>query len=70
VAAGAVFVTFVFTLIHEPASIATLAGILVLSAALDSGVTVELTMLQRLLDTTSFTGWRSVAALALPLASD
>ncbi len=38
VAAGAVFVTFVFTtLIHEPASIATLAGILVLSVALDYG---------------------------------
>src|SRR5580693_268148 len=38
VAAGAVFVTFVFTtLIHEPASIATLAGILVLSLALDYG---------------------------------
>jgi amino acid transporter len=37
-AAGAVFVTFVFTtLIHEPASIVTLAGILVLSAALDYG---------------------------------
>jgi amino acid transporter len=37
-AAGAVFVTFVFTtLIHEPASIATLAGILVLSVALDYG---------------------------------
>jgi L-asparagine transporter-like permease len=36
VAAGAVLVTFVFTtLIHEPASIATLAGILVLSVALD-----------------------------------
>jgi amino acid transporter len=36
VAAGAVFVTFVFTtLIHEPASIATLAGILLLSVALD-----------------------------------
>jgi hypothetical protein len=35
---GAVFVTFVFTtLIHEPASIATLAGILVLSVALDYG---------------------------------
>ena len=34
VAAGAVFVTFVFTtLIHEPASIATLAGILLLSVA-------------------------------------
>jgi hypothetical protein len=31
---GVVFVTFVFTtLIHEPASIATLAGILVLSVA-------------------------------------
>jgi hypothetical protein len=38
VAAGAVFVTFVFTtLIHEPASIATLAGILVLSVGLDYG---------------------------------
>ena len=38
VAAGAVFVTFVFTtLIHEPASIITLAGILVLSVALDYG---------------------------------
>jgi hypothetical protein len=38
VAAGAVFVTFVFTtLIHEPASIVTLAGVLVLSAALDYG---------------------------------
>ena len=38
VAAGAVFVTFVFTtLIHEPASIATLAGILQLSVALDYG---------------------------------
>ena len=38
VAAGAVFVTFVFTtLIHEPASIATLAGILVLSVILDFG---------------------------------
>jgi amino acid transporter len=38
VAAGAVFVTFVFTtLIHEPASIVTLAGILVLSVALDYG---------------------------------
>ncbi len=38
VAGGAVFVTFVFTtLIHEPASIATLAGILVLSVALDYG---------------------------------
>jgi hypothetical protein len=38
VAAGAVFVTFVFTtLIHEPASIVTLAGILVLSVALDFG---------------------------------
>jgi hypothetical protein len=36
--AGAVFVTFVFTaLIHEPASIATLTGILVLSVALDYG---------------------------------
>jgi len=36
--AGAVFVTFVFTtLIHEPASIVTLAGILVLSVALDYG---------------------------------
>jgi hypothetical protein len=33
------------------ASSATLAGILVLSVALDCGVTVELTMLQRLLDT-------------------
>ena len=33
-ASGAVFVTFVFTtLIHEPASIATLAGILLLSVA-------------------------------------
>ena len=38
VAAGAVFVTFVFTtLMHEPASIATLAGILVLSVTLDNG---------------------------------
>jgi amino acid transporter len=38
VAAGAVFVTFVFTtLIHEPASIVTLAGILVVSVALDYG---------------------------------
>ena len=38
VAAGAVFVTFVFTtLIHEPASIATLAGILAPSVALDYG---------------------------------
>jgi len=38
VAAGAVFVTFVFTtLIHEPASIVALAGILVLSVALDYG---------------------------------
>src|SRR6516165_8109562 len=38
VAAGAVFVTFVFTtLIHEPASIITLAVILVLSVALDYG---------------------------------
>ncbi|HEY2522294.1 MAG TPA: APC family permease [Streptosporangiaceae bacterium] len=38
VAAGAVFVTFVLTtLIHEPASIVTLAGILVLSVALDYG---------------------------------
>ena len=38
VAAAAVFVTFVFTtLIHEPASIATLAGILVLSVILDFG---------------------------------
>ena len=37
-ASGAVFVTFVFTtLIHEPASVATLAGILVLSVALDYG---------------------------------
>jgi hypothetical protein len=36
VAAGAVLVTFVFTtLIHEPASIATLAGVLVLGVALD-----------------------------------
>ncbi len=35
---GAVFVTFVFTtLIHEPPSVATLAGILVLSVALDYG---------------------------------
>jgi L-asparagine transporter-like permease len=38
VAAGAVFVTFVFTtLIHEPASIVTLLGILLLSVALDLG---------------------------------
>src|SRR5215467_15336514 len=38
VAAGAVFVTFVFTtLIHEPASIVTIAVILVLSVALDYG---------------------------------
>jgi hypothetical protein len=38
IASGAVFVTFVFTtLIHEPASIITLAGILVLSVALDFG---------------------------------
>jgi L-asparagine transporter-like permease len=38
VAAGAVFVTFVLTtLIHEPASIITLAAILVLSVALDYG---------------------------------
>jgi len=38
VAAGAVLVTFVFTtLIHEPASMATLAGILVLGVALDFG---------------------------------
>ena len=38
VAAGAVFVTFVFTtLIHEPASIVTLLGIVVLSVALDYG---------------------------------
>jgi amino acid transporter len=37
-AAGAVLVTFVFTtLIHEPASIATLLGILVLSIGLDYG---------------------------------
>jgi amino acid transporter len=37
-ASGAVFVTFVFTtLIHEPASIVTLAGILVLSIGLDYG---------------------------------
>ena len=37
-AAGAVFVTFVFTpLIHEPASIITLAGILLLSVALGYG---------------------------------
>ena len=37
-AAGAVFVTFVFTtLIREPASIVTLAGILPLSVALDYG---------------------------------
>jgi amino acid transporter len=36
--AGAVFVTFVFTtLIHEPASIVTLAGILLLSVAVDYG---------------------------------
>jgi Arginine deiminase len=39
VAAGAVLVTFVFTtLIHEPASIGTLAGILVLSIGLDYGL--------------------------------
>ena len=38
VAAGAVFATFVFTtLIHEPASIATLLGILALSVGLDYG---------------------------------
>ena len=38
VAAGAVFVTFVFTtLIHEPASIVTIAVIFVLSVALDYG---------------------------------
>ena len=38
VAAGAVLVTFVFTtLIHEPASMVTLAGILVLGVALDFG---------------------------------
>ena len=38
VAAGAVFVTFVFTtLIHEPASIVTIVGILVLSIGLDYG---------------------------------
>jgi predicted tellurium resistance membrane protein TerC len=38
VAAGAVFVTFVFTtLIHEPASIVTLAVILLLSVGLDYG---------------------------------
>jgi drug/metabolite transporter (DMT)-like permease len=38
VAAGAVFVTFVFTtLIHEPASIATLLVILMLSIGLDYG---------------------------------
>ena len=37
-AAGAVFVTFVFTtLIHEPASIAALLGILVLRVAQDLG---------------------------------
>ena len=37
-AAGAVFVTFVFTtLIHEPASMITLLGVLVLSIALDFG---------------------------------
>ena len=37
-AAGAVFVTFVFTtLIHEPASVATLLGILALSIGLDYG---------------------------------
>ena len=36
--AGAVLVTFVFTtLIHEPASIATIAVILVLGVALDFG---------------------------------
>jgi amino acid transporter len=38
VAAGAVFVTFVFTtLIHEPASIVTIVAILALSVALDYG---------------------------------
>ena len=38
VAAGAVFVTFVFTtLIHEPASIATLLVIVLLSIGLDYG---------------------------------
>jgi len=38
VAASAVFVTFVFTtLIHEPASIATLLVILLLSIGLDYG---------------------------------
>jgi len=38
VAAGAVLVTFVLTtLIHEPASIATLLGILALSVGLDYG---------------------------------
>jgi hypothetical protein len=38
VAAGAVFVTFLFTtLIHEPASIITLLVILVLSIGLDYG---------------------------------
>ena len=38
VAAGAVFVTFVFTtLIHEPASIVTLLAIVVLSIGLDYG---------------------------------
>jgi hypothetical protein len=38
VAAGVVFATFVFTtLIHEPASIAALLGILLLSVALDLG---------------------------------
>jgi amino acid transporter len=38
VAAGAVFVTFVFTtLIHEPASIVAIVAILVLSVALDYG---------------------------------
>ncbi|MGH7733808.1 MAG: hypothetical protein ACREOE_08965 [Gemmatimonadales bacterium] len=38
VAAGAVLVTFVFTtLIHEPTSIATLLGVLVLSIGLDYG---------------------------------
>jgi hypothetical protein len=37
-AAGAVFVTFVFTtLIHEPASIVTIVAILALSVALDYG---------------------------------
>ena len=37
-AAGVVLVTFVFTtLIHEPASIVTLLGIIVLSVALDFG---------------------------------